>query len=117
MAKIALFFDRPYIDAHYCFMDLATQLAVSGYDVDLYMVRNAYNNQPFFQVPNIRVFAFPVSKMEKLEFWAQVLGSRDRKYAAIIGTPIKGTWLANRVARLQKIPYYYLADELVKTLL
>lgn len=48
MEKIALFFNRTYIDSQPCFMELAKQLSKAGFDVDLYMVFNPYNPQPFF---------------------------------------------------------------------
>jgi hypothetical protein len=115
--KIALLFDRTYIDAHHCFMELANQLVSSGFEVDLYMVFNPYNNQPFFESKKVRILPFPESKFQKIEYWTNILRAKDRKYSAIIATPIKGAWLARRTARLQKIPYYYLADELVKHLL
>jgi len=117
MHRIALLFDRTYIDAHHCFMELAAQLAESGYEVDLYMVNNPYNNQPFFPKGNIRILSFPESKFQKLEYWSKIFYSKDHRYSAIIATPIKGAWLAHRTARIQKIPYYYLADELVRHLL
>ncbi len=115
--KIALFFDRTYIDAHHCFIELASQLATSGFDVDLYMVSSPYNTQPFFEQHNIRILSFPVSRFDKTEYWLKALYSADRRYKAIIGTPIAGVWLAYKTARLQRIPYYYLADELVAHIL
>ena len=115
--KIALFFDRTYVDAHHCFRELANQLAGLGFGIDLYSIANSFNHQPFFEDPNIRLFQFPISKFQLLEFWAKVLYAKDRQYCAIVATPIEGTWLAYRVAKIKKIPYYYLADELVKHLL
>jgi hypothetical protein len=98
-------------------MELATQLADTGFMVDLYMTRNPSNHQPFFENKNIRIFDFPDSKFQKAEYWAKIFYSTDRKYNAIIATPIRGSWLAYRTAAIQKIPYYYLADELVEHLL
>jgi hypothetical protein len=117
MKKIALLFDRTYIDAHHCFRELAIQLANEGFIVDLYSIGNSYNYQPFFENQNIRIFPFPVSKMQRFEYWSQILYSKEKKYLAIIATPIRGTWLAYRTARLQKIPFFYLADELAEHLL
>ena len=114
MKRLALFFDRTYIDAHHCFVELANQLAKAGFGVDLYMVRNAANYQPFFENQQIRILSFPRSKFELLDFWYQIRFSNERRYAALIGTPVEGVWLAYRVAKIQKVPYYYLADELVE---
>jgi hypothetical protein len=113
MSRIALLFDRTYIDAHYCFSELAIRLADSGYSVDLYYIRDTVNYQPFFENPNIRLLPFPQSRFEFLEYWSKIMYSKDRKYDAIIATPIKGAWLAYQTARLRKVPYYYLADELL----
>ncbi len=115
--KIALLFNRTYIDAHQCFMELANQLAKNGFEVDLYTLNNSFNFQPFFENYNIRILPFPVTKFQKAEYWYKILFSKDRKYNAIIATPINGTWLALRTAAIQKIPYYYFADELVDHLL
>ncbi|GGB08547.1 hypothetical protein [Puia dinghuensis] len=117
MRRIALLFDRTYIDAQHCFIELASQLAANGYAVDLYMVNNPYNNQPFFENKEIRILPFPVSGFQKAEYWSKLLYSADRRYDAIIATPITGIWLAYRTSRLRKIPYYYLADELVEHML
>lgn len=117
MQKIALLFDRTYIDAQHCFIELASQLAENGYGVDLYMVNSPYNTQPFFENKNIRILPFPLSKFERAEYWLKVHYSADRRYKAIIGTPIAGIWLAYRTAKIQHIPYYYLADELVEHIL
>lgn len=117
MDKIALLFDRTYIDAHHCFMDLAVQLAESGFGVDLYMINNSYNHQPFFSNRNIRIFSFPVSQFQKAEYWSKMIYSKDRRYKAMIATPVMGTWVAYKTAKIQKIPFYYLADELVGHLL
>lgn len=117
MSKIALLFDRTYIDAQHCFIELASQLAKDGFGVDLYMVNNPYNNQPFFEDKNIRILPFPESKFQKAEYWSKIVYSNDRRYKAVIATPITGTWIAYKTAKIQKIPYYYLADELAEHLL
>ena len=117
MKKIALLFDRTYIDAHHCFRELAVQLAEMGFGVDLYALSNSFNFQPFFENTNIRLLEFPRSKFQKLEYWSKIFYSMDRRYEAIIATPILGTWLAYRTAKSQKIPYYYFADELLEQIL
>ena len=117
MPKIALLFDRSYIDTQQCYMELANQLAGNSFEVDLYMVFNAYNSQPFFPNSSIRVLPFPESKFQKLEYWSKIYYSKDRKYNAVIGTPVEGAWIAYRTAKIQKIPYYYLADELLTHML
>ena len=112
MKKAALFFDRSYVDAHFCFTELAKHLADSGYLVDLYHLANPYNSPPVFFNDKIRVFNFPESKFQKIEFWAKIKFRKDYKYSVIFGTPIKGIWLAYKVAKNQRIPLIYLADEI-----
>src|ERR1700693_5140470 len=117
MNKIALLFNRSHIDTQYCYMELAIQLASNGFEVDLYMINTSNNHLPFFENQNIRILPFPQSKFQKAEYWSKIIYSKDRKYKAIIGTPVTGTWIAYQTARIQKIPYYYFADELVDHLL
>jgi hypothetical protein len=117
MNKIALLFDRSHIDTQYCFMELAIQLANNGFSVDLYMINTSNNHLPFFENQNIRILPFPESKFQKAEYWSKIIYSKERRYKAIIATPIMGTWIAYQTARIQKIPYYYFADELADHLL
>jgi len=113
MKKAALFFDRSYVDAHFCFTELAKHLADSGYIVDLYHLGNPYNPPPVFFNDKIRVFNFPQSKFQKVEFWIKLKLYKDFKYSVVFGTPVKGIWLAYKVAKSQKIPLIYLADEII----
>jgi hypothetical protein len=117
MKKIALLFDRSYIDAHHCFRELAIHLAEMGFGVDLYSLSNSFNFKPFFENTNIQLLDFPTSKFQKLEYWYKIVSSKESKYSAIIATPIAGAELAYRTASIQKIPFYYLADELIEHLL
>jgi hypothetical protein len=98
-------------------MELAGQLAENGFAVDLYMLNNSNNHLPFFENQEIRILPFPQSKFQQVEFWTKIMYSNDRKYKAIIATPLRGTWVAYKTARLQKIPFYYFADELVEHLM
>jgi hypothetical protein len=113
MNRIALLFDRTYIDAQHCFMEPAIQFAKKGFGVDLYMVATRGNHSPFFEDQNIRILPFPISKVQRADYWSKIFYSRDRKYKAIIGTAGAGAWVAYKTAKIQKIPYYYLADELI----
>jgi hypothetical protein len=117
MKKIALLFDRAYIDTQHCFMELANQLAENGFQVDLYMLIQSNNHLPFFENQSIRILPFPDSTFQKAEYWSKILYAKDRKYVAAIGTPVLGAWVAYKTAYFQKIPYYYLADELLEHLL
>jgi len=112
--RIALFFDKPYIQTQHCYMDIAIQLAKS-FDVDLYMILSSNNNIPFFEEQNIRILPFPRSQAQKMEFWARLF-SGGKKYKAVIGTPLEGAWLSYQVSKIQGIPFYYFADELFKNL-
>lgn len=112
MKKIALFFNRPYIDAHACFMELARELVNNGFFVDLYYVQNPYNTPPLFFSNQIRTFLFPRSKFQIAYFWSHIVRRKDRNYVATFGTPIQGIWLAYKVAKYLGIPHFYLADEI-----
>lgn len=111
MKKVGLFFDRTYVDAHYCFTELARKFAENGYAVDLYYTATSSNSTPTFFNEKIRVLEFPVSNFAKIEFWYKNILTKDRKYDLLIATPIFGLLLAQQVAYFQKIPLYYLADE------
>jgi hypothetical protein len=113
MQRIALLFDRAYFDTQPCFMELAIQLANSGFLVDIYMPFKSNNHLPFFENNSIRILPFPDSGFQKAEYWSKIIYSKDRKYNAIIGTPVRGVWVSYNTARIQQIPYYYFADELV----
>jgi hypothetical protein len=114
--NIALLFDRAYIDTQPCYFELATQLANSGFHVDLYMIFKSNNHLPFFENQGIRVLPFPDSVFQKAEYWSKIIYAKDRKYKAIIGTPVRGAWVAYKTAKIQRIPYYYFADELIEQL-
>jgi hypothetical protein len=115
--RIALLFNRAYIDTQPSFMEIPTQLAASGFQVDLYMLMKSNNHMPFFENQSIRVLPFPDSAFQKVEYWSKILYAQDRKYKAIIGMPIQGAWVAYKTASIQKIPYYYFADELLEHLI
>ena len=114
--SIALLFDRSYIETQPCYMELPIQLANSGFHVDLYMPMHSNNHLPFFENQAIRILPFPDSSFQKAEYWIKILYAKDRKYKAIIGTPVRGVWVAYKSAAIQKIPYYYFADELLEHL-
>jgi hypothetical protein len=117
MNKIALLFDRAYIDAHPCFTELANHLAINGFLVDLFMFIKSNNHHPFFENQNIQMLPFPDSKFQKAEYWSKIMYSKDRKYCAAFGTPVQGAWVAYKTAKIQRIPYYYLADELIEQII
>ena len=113
MKRAALFFDRTYIDAHFCFSELARHLADRGFLVDLYHLTNPYNPPPVFYNDKIRILDFPLSRFQKTEFWTKINFYRDYKYSVVFGTPVRGAWLGYKVAKKQGIPLIYLADEII----
>jgi hypothetical protein len=115
--RIALLFNRAYIDTQPSFMEIPTQLAASGFQVDLYMLMKSNNHLPFFENQAIRILPFPDSAFQKAEYWSKILYAKDRRYKALIGMPIQGAWVAYKTASIQKIPYYYFADELLEHLI
>ena len=96
---------------------MAIQLSKAGFAVDLFMTRNGGNYLPLFEEQNIRILTFPTSALQMAEFWYKVIVSGDRKYRAVVGTPVAGAWLAYKLASYLRIPYYYFADELVEHLI
>ena len=115
--RIALLIDRAYIDTQACYMELPIQLANNGFHVDLYMPMHSNNHLPFFESQAIRLLPFPDSAFQRAEYWSKILYAKDRRYKAIIGTPVRGAWVAYKSAAAQKIPYYYFADELLEHLI
>jgi hypothetical protein len=115
--RIALLYNKSYIDTQHCYMELAIQLANNGFQVDLYMLNKSNNYQPFFENQDIRILPFPESAFQKAEYWSKIVYAKDRKYKAIIGTPVQGVWIAYKTAAIQRIPFYYFADELPDHLL
>lgn len=111
MNKIALFINRTYVDAHPCFTELIKELVKLNFTIDLYYIQNPYNPPPVFYSGKVRVFAFPQSKFQKMEFSFKIR-TADRNYKLAIGTPIEGAAMAQQIAKMQKIPYIYLADEI-----
>jgi hypothetical protein len=114
--RIALLFDRAYVDTQPCFTELAGQLANNGFLVDLYMLMQPNNHLPFFENQSIRILPFPDSVFQKTEYWLKIFYAKDHRYKAIIGTPVQGAWVAHKTAAIQKIPYYYFVDELLEHL-
>ncbi|MCX6239067.1 MAG: hypothetical protein NTY07_16155 [Bacteroidia bacterium] len=112
MKKIVLFFDRPYIDAHFCFTELAKNFVKHGYAVDLFYIQNNNYTPPVFFTDNIRLLQFPKSFFSKFEFWSKIFYSKEYKYEATIGTPLLGTELAFKLSKFLNIPCFYLADEI-----
>ncbi len=116
LERISLLIDRAYIDTQPCYMELPIQLANSGFQVDLYMPMHSNNHLPFFENQAIRLLPFPDSIFQRAEYWSKILYAKDRRYKAIIGTPVRGIWIAYKTAAIQKIPFYYFADELLEHL-
>ena len=111
MKRIALFFDRTYIDAHSCFTELARHLSASGFEVDLFCYSSAYGPAPAFYDDRIRVIKFPQDKFEFAQLWYKLSFAKDYQYCAVFGTPFEGAFLAHRVSRKLRVPMIYLADE------
>lgn len=112
MKRIALFFDRSYVDAHCCFTELAKHLSLSGYEIDLYCLLNSFNPPPTFYDSQIRVLSFPTAKFALIDFWRKVIFVNEFKYAAVFGTPFQGAFLGYKVSKYLKVPFIYLADEI-----
>lgn len=110
--RIALFFDRTYIDAQFCFIELINCFLEEGYAIDIYYKQSNYSTPPSFFSEKIRLFSIPQSLLQKIGFWLKIIFSKDRTYKLTIGTPIDGVWLSYLLKRIKHTPYLYFADEI-----
>ena len=61
---IALFFDRPYVDAHPCFREMIVSLLAKGWEVDLFMEYSGTHPLPVIDSPGLRIFIFQKNRFD-----------------------------------------------------
>ncbi len=109
MKRVALFFDRTYIEAHFCFKELAVQLARAGYRVDLYF--NHTPDPPRFDAKlPIRLIPFGKSPLGTIRVLA-ILVRRYRSYEACVATPQWTLYWAWRLRPSRRVKLICLSDE------
>ncbi|MFK8184199.1 MAG: hypothetical protein AB8B99_12565 [Phormidesmis sp.] len=112
LKKIALFFDRPYIDAHFCFREMVIHFLDSGWQVDLYMPFSLTHPLPSLRHEHLSVNLYQRSRYKLLKLLRQLsCWGSSHKYQAIIATPQWALYWAARVGKLFNIPIICLSDE------
>ena len=108
--RVCLFFDRTYVDAHFCFREMVMQFLNKGWLVDLYLEFCTTQPVPCFPTDRIRIFFVRRSKTSLLGFLLRfLLGTR---YDLVVATPQWALYWAVWTARLRKIPVVCLSDEI-----
>ena len=106
--KVCLFFDRSYIDAHYCFREMANQFLENGWAVDLYMSFGVSHGVPYFDSGKIHIFFIDHSRWELLKLFTKII---REKYGVIVATPQWALYWAVRSSFFSRTPVVCLSDE------
>ena len=110
--RIALFFDRPYFEAHFCFREMAVQFLEHQWQVDLFIPFSLEHPSPSIRHENFSVKFYQKSKSKLIKLLAQLsCWGQNTRYQAIIATPQWALYWAVQVGKLCKIPVICLADE------
>jgi hypothetical protein len=109
--RIALFTDRAYIDAHYCFRTTIENLVDDGWEVDLYMRWAPTHPVPVFLSGKVRIIFIPTTRITTVFFLLRCIFSLTRVYSVVIATPKWGLYWAAWIAQWRKFPLVCLADE------
>ncbi len=83
--RIAVLIDRQYIDAHFCFRELLTSLAESGFYVTLFYIPT-HNSPKIAVAKNIQLKKFSKTYGGTIKLFIQLLWG-NFIYAAVIATP------------------------------
>ncbi len=106
--RICLFFDRSYVDAHYCFREMAVQFLENEWEVDLYVSFDTTHMVPTFNSGHVRIFFIDHSKRGLSKLLLKIgLG----RYQAIVATPQWALYWAAKIGRFCGIPVVCLSDE------
>lgn len=109
--RIALLFDRPYIDAHFCFREMVTQFCDHGWEVDLLMPFSVWHPVPTFNKSQLKIHFVNHNKAGLLKLLWKLSCIGSRKYRAIIATPQWALYWSVRIGKLRNIPVVCLPDE------
>lgn len=111
--RVCLFFDRPYVDAHYCFREMVTHFLEKEWEVDLFIPFSLLHPVPFFGTfanENLKVFFVDSPHKGTLQFLGRALNRRD--YRVIIATPQWALCCAALTGKILNVPVFCLSDEI-----
>src|SRR5215469_17358807 len=108
--KVALLFDRPYVDAHPCFREMAVQFALHGWEVDLLMESAPTHPLPQFGALPIRLLAFQKNRRGLLKTIAMLC--LPHRYALVVATPQWALYWAVWASRWGRFSVVCLSDEI-----
>lgn len=108
--RVALVFDRPYVDAHPCFREMAVQFAKHGWGVDLVVETCDTHPLPDFGGLNVRVMPF----LKNYRGLAQVLKRLmvPNRYDLVVATPQWPLYWAVRMRGIGRYAVVCLSDEI-----
>lgn len=104
---VVLFFDRTYIEAHFCFKELAIQLARKNYRVHLFYLKNEIIPD-FSKQRNINLYAFSRSKKSLIIVLLKLL---FLNFNVLVSTPQWALYWASKLKKLKSFKLIYLSDE------
>ncbi len=107
--KVCLFFNREYVDAHYCFRELAVQFAERGFEVDLFMDWQETHPVPYFESDRVRIYLMQHSLKDVFKFFVKAV--LQKKYDVIVATPQWALYWAVLIGRMAGTPVVCLSDE------
>lgn len=109
--RIALVFDRAYVDAQFCFREMVTHLCDHDWEVDLYIPFSPWHPVPAFNHDRLKIHFFDHSYPGLLRLLSRLNRIGSKKYDAIIATPQWALYWSARVGQLRRIPVICLPDE------
>ena len=109
--KIALVFDRPYVDAQFCFREMVTHFCDHGWEVDLFMPFSVWHPVPAFNTDRLKIHFIGHNYQGLLKLLWKMGCVDTKKYKAIIATPQWALYWAVWIGKLRGIPVVCLPDE------
>ena len=107
--SVALVFDRPYVDAHPCFREMAGQFALHGWEVDLLMETAATHPLPQFDLAIVRILPFQKTRAGLVKVLSHLV--LLNRYTLVVATPQWALYWAIRARRWSHFPVVCLSDE------
>jgi hypothetical protein len=108
--RVALVFDRPYVDAHPCFREMAGHFAACGWQVDLFMTQSATHPLPRFESPDVRILPLVKSRAGLFSLLRHL--AVPGRYRAVVATPQWPLYWAVRARPLGRYSVTCLSDEI-----
>jgi hypothetical protein len=107
--RVALVFDRPYVDAHPCFREMVVHFAAHGWTVDLFMMQSPTHPLPRFDSDKIRIVPFEKNLSGLLTLMAHLIV--PWRYAVVVATPQWALYWAVRARPWGRYSVTCLSDE------